>query len=152
MTPRVSPKIVGGNNAKEGAWPWVVALYYNGQLLCGASLVSDDWLVSAAHCVYGWVWHHSGFSQMRWPQQTLCMPFPAASQNHPLREMFLPFWHYIVPFFPLKSYINIENAKLKINSSLDTCIKHYVSYIHENWNSYLHKVSTFKGMKFVFNA
>ncbi|XP_004402609.1 PREDICTED: enteropeptidase isoform X2 [Odobenus rosmarus divergens] len=49
----VSPKIVGGNNAKEGAWPWVVALYYNGQLLCGASLVSNDWLVSAAHCVYG---------------------------------------------------------------------------------------------------
>ncbi|XP_029794544.1 enteropeptidase [Suricata suricatta] len=49
----VSPKIVGGSNAKEGAWPWVVALYYNDQLLCGASLVSNDWLVSAAHCVYG---------------------------------------------------------------------------------------------------
>uniref|UniRef100_A0A8D1ASV7 Enteropeptidase n=1 Tax=Sus scrofa TaxID=9823 RepID=A0A8D1ASV7_PIG len=49
----VSAKIVGGNDSREGAWPWVVALYYNGQLLCGASLVSRDWLVSAAHCVYG---------------------------------------------------------------------------------------------------
>ncbi|XP_047650784.1 enteropeptidase isoform X1 [Phacochoerus africanus] len=49
----VSPKIVGGNDSREGAWPWVVAMYYNGQLLCGASLVSRDWLVSAAHCVYG---------------------------------------------------------------------------------------------------
>ncbi|XP_053775345.1 enteropeptidase isoform X2 [Desmodus rotundus] len=49
----VSPKIVGGNDAKEGAWPWLVALYYNSKLLCGASLVSNDWLVSAAHCVYG---------------------------------------------------------------------------------------------------
>ncbi|XP_008590758.1 PREDICTED: enteropeptidase, partial [Galeopterus variegatus] len=49
----VSPKIVGGTNAKEGAWPWLVALYYNSQLICGASLVSSDWLVSAAHCVYG---------------------------------------------------------------------------------------------------
>ncbi|XP_062036208.1 enteropeptidase [Lepus europaeus] len=49
----VSPRIVGGTNANEGAWPWIVALYYNGQLLCGASLVSRDWLVSAAHCVYG---------------------------------------------------------------------------------------------------
>ncbi|XP_007521346.1 enteropeptidase [Erinaceus europaeus] len=47
------PKISGGNDAKEGAWPWLTALYYNNQLLCGASLVSKDWLVSAAHCVYG---------------------------------------------------------------------------------------------------
>ncbi|ELK15909.1 Enteropeptidase [Pteropus alecto] len=50
---KVSPKIIGGNNAKEGAWPWITALYYDDQLLCGASLVSNDWLVSAAHCVYG---------------------------------------------------------------------------------------------------
>ncbi|XP_004371409.1 enteropeptidase isoform X1 [Trichechus manatus latirostris] len=49
----VSQKIVGGNDAEEGAWPWLAALYYNGRLLCGASLVSSDWLVSAAHCVYG---------------------------------------------------------------------------------------------------
>ncbi|XP_016078068.1 PREDICTED: enteropeptidase [Miniopterus natalensis] len=49
----VSPKIVGGNDTKEGAWPWLAALYYNGRLLCGASLLSNDWLVSAAHCVYG---------------------------------------------------------------------------------------------------
>uniref|UniRef100_A0A8C0LRI9 Transmembrane serine protease 15 n=1 Tax=Canis lupus dingo TaxID=286419 RepID=A0A8C0LRI9_CANLU len=48
-----SPKIIGGNDAKEGAWPWVVSLYYNGHLLCGASLISNNWLVSAAHCVYG---------------------------------------------------------------------------------------------------
>ncbi|XP_058517308.1 enteropeptidase [Ochotona princeps] len=47
------PRIVGGTDAREGAWPWVVALSYNGQLLCGASLVSNDWLVTAAHCVYG---------------------------------------------------------------------------------------------------
>nr|XP_011769002.1 enteropeptidase [Macaca nemestrina] len=49
----ITPKIVGGSNAEEGAWPWVVGLYYGGRLLCGASLVSSDWLVSAAHCVYG---------------------------------------------------------------------------------------------------
>ncbi|KAK1344221.1 hypothetical protein QTO34_014786, partial [Cnephaeus nilssonii] len=49
----VGPKIVGGNNANEGAWPWLTALSYNGKLLCGASLVSNAWLVTAAHCVYG---------------------------------------------------------------------------------------------------
>uniref|UniRef100_A0A8C5LCV7 Enteropeptidase n=1 Tax=Jaculus jaculus TaxID=51337 RepID=A0A8C5LCV7_JACJA len=53
VTREINPKIVGGSNAKEGAWPWVVALSYRGRQVCGASLVSTDWLVSAAHCVYG---------------------------------------------------------------------------------------------------
>nr|XP_056714183.1 enteropeptidase [Euleptes europaea] len=46
-------KIVGGTNAQEGAWPWVVSLHFNSRPICGASLVSNEWLVSAAHCVYG---------------------------------------------------------------------------------------------------
>ncbi|KAM3933981.1 enteropeptidase [Leptodactylus fuscus] len=46
-------KIVGGTNAAVGAWPWIVSLYYNGRQLCGASMVNNEWLVSAAHCVYG---------------------------------------------------------------------------------------------------
>uniref|UniRef100_A0A5F8HAG8 Enteropeptidase n=1 Tax=Monodelphis domestica TaxID=13616 RepID=A0A5F8HAG8_MONDO len=49
----INPKIVGGNNAKEGAWPWMVSLFFNGRHVCGASLISNEWLVSAAHCVYG---------------------------------------------------------------------------------------------------
>lgn len=53
----VNTKIVGGSDAQAGSWPWLVALYYRDsyrdQLLCGASLVSSEWLVSAAHCVYG---------------------------------------------------------------------------------------------------
>uniref|UniRef100_A0A8D0GXK5 Enteropeptidase n=1 Tax=Sphenodon punctatus TaxID=8508 RepID=A0A8D0GXK5_SPHPU len=55
LSPRYkhSTKIVGGTDANEGAWPWMVSLYYNSKHTCGASLVSDEWLVSAAHCVYG---------------------------------------------------------------------------------------------------
>ncbi|XP_053164891.1 enteropeptidase [Hemicordylus capensis] len=48
-----SAKIVGGADAQEGAWPWVVSLHFNSRPVCGASLVSNEWVVSAAHCVYG---------------------------------------------------------------------------------------------------
>ncbi|XP_062431170.1 enteropeptidase [Rhea pennata] len=53
VTQNSATRIVGGSDAKIGAWPWVVSLLYNLSPVCGASLVSDEWLVSAAHCVYG---------------------------------------------------------------------------------------------------
>ncbi|NXF93354.1 ENTK Enteropeptidase, partial [Eubucco bourcierii] len=46
-------RIVGGSDARREAWPWIVSLHFNSRPLCGASLVSDEWLVTAAHCVYG---------------------------------------------------------------------------------------------------
>uniref|UniRef100_A0ABM5FV81 Enteropeptidase n=1 Tax=Pogona vitticeps TaxID=103695 RepID=A0ABM5FV81_9SAUR len=53
ITQKHTAKIVGGSDAQEGAWPWVVSLYFNSRPTCGASLVNNEWLVSAAHCVYG---------------------------------------------------------------------------------------------------
>ncbi|XP_064008223.1 enteropeptidase [Pogoniulus pusillus] len=48
-----SARIVGGSDARREAWPWIVSLHFNYRPVCGASLVSDEWLVTAAHCVYG---------------------------------------------------------------------------------------------------
>ncbi|KAM5180791.1 enteropeptidase [Mantella aurantiaca] len=48
-----SSRIVNGTDAAVGAWPWIVSLYYNERQVCGASLVNNEWLVSAAHCFYG---------------------------------------------------------------------------------------------------
>ncbi|XP_077335931.1 transmembrane protease serine 3 isoform X1 [Lithobates pipiens] len=47
-----SARIVGGNISAEGQWPWQASLTFQGIHLCGGSLISAQWIVTAAHCVY----------------------------------------------------------------------------------------------------
>ncbi|XP_020482037.1 prothrombin [Labrus bergylta] len=46
-------RIVGGDDAEVGSAPWQVMLYKRQpqELLCGASLISDQWIITAAHCI-----------------------------------------------------------------------------------------------------
>ncbi|XP_044160578.1 serine protease 33-like [Bufo gargarizans] len=54
-------RIVGGSNANDGEWPWQVSLQYEGNHICGGTLISNQWVMTAAHCVE-WTSDYDSFS------------------------------------------------------------------------------------------
>ncbi|RZC33075.1 Trypsin domain containing protein, partial [Asbolus verrucosus] len=47
-------RIYGGDKAKPGQFPFIVSIRLHGYPLCGGSIINENWIVTAAHCMIGW--------------------------------------------------------------------------------------------------
>ena len=47
----VHKRIVGGSLSSPGEWPWIVAVKTGQSINCGGTIISDQWVMTAGHCV-----------------------------------------------------------------------------------------------------
>lgn len=53
--PLVDWRIVGGQDADDGQFPFIVSLRLSGSHSCGGSIINESYILTAAHCISGYV-------------------------------------------------------------------------------------------------
>lgn len=53
LPPPLFRRVINGHpSLHPGDWPWLLSIKDWGQHNCGASLITDEWAVTAAHCFF----------------------------------------------------------------------------------------------------
>ncbi|UXI14518.1 Caspase-1 precursor [Sarcoptes scabiei] len=75
-------RIIGGREATKGRWPWVVAiLNRNHEAFCGGTLITSQFVITAAHCVRRRLYVRAGEHDLMIPE--------GSEQQEPISAMFV---------------------------------------------------------------
>lgn len=51
LVPPFLPQVVGGEEASAGSYPFIVSLQVWDQHFCAGSVLNENWIITAGHCV-----------------------------------------------------------------------------------------------------
>ncbi|XP_076624870.1 serine protease nudel isoform X2 [Colletes latitarsis] len=51
-------RVVGGRASQPKAWPFLVAIYRDGNFYCGGTILNELWILTAAHCIDRYIGHY----------------------------------------------------------------------------------------------
>ncbi|XP_014330876.1 serine protease 27-like [Xiphophorus maculatus] len=127
-----APRIVGGQDASPGRWPWQVSIQGANGHFCGGSLITDQWVLTASHCIGGDILS----SQVHLGAYNLLQSNP----NEEIRGIAHSFVH---PDYNPHTYDN-DIALLQLSASVNftdyiqpVCLASHNSTFHEGTHSWV---------------
>ncbi|KAJ9579984.1 hypothetical protein L9F63_004367, partial [Diploptera punctata] len=127
--PNDSSRIVGGKPTEMNEFPWMARLSYFNRFYCGGTLINDRYVLTAAHCVKGFMWfmikvtfgehdrcNKSAFPESRFVLRAVSGDFSYLNFDHDIALLRLndkvPFTETIRPIcLPVNSDELFENVK-----------------------------------------
>ena len=103
-------RIVGGEEATPGSWPYTVSIQRDGQFICGGTIIDPEWVITAGHCVYGYDENGGHFYHIRAGMVRRQSQAPWEQHRHVSEVYIHPNYDHI--------YLRHDVALIKLNEPL----------------------------------